>query len=270
VAQFVPLKIDTDGDQWAAWGTKYRHEGKGIPILYVVRANGELAYAQSGAKTGDELPRFLAEQLTTTGAIFSLAQLTQIKSAVDESNKALAAGDSWTAVKRLESLKKIGPPGKLGSYAAVSLEADSLYKKLVEEGAAALKTAQRQLAGEDKFSGVLGIVSANRIYGKLPELRKELATAERDLDKQIDLKETLKQAEALDRATALLVQTSTKKQALPALEAIVSRFPNTPAAERAQAKLAELAAAAPAGGASATSALRTWIDATGKSRRRSS
>jgi hypothetical protein len=269
VAQFVPLKIETDGDNWASWGTKYRHEGKGIPILYVVRANGELAYAKSGAKEGDELPQFLAEHLTTAGAIFSEAQLVQIKSAVDDSKKALAAGDSWTAARRIESLKKIGPLGKLGSYATVALEADTLYAKLVEEGTAALKTAQEQLAGDDKFAGVLGIISANRIYGKFPELRKDLVSAERDLSKNAELKEQLKQAEALDRAIALLGQNSTKKQAKPALELIVTRFPDTPAAERAKAKLAELTSAAPAnpgGDAPAASGLRTWSDATGKFR----
>ena len=272
MAQFVPIKIDTDGDNWAAWGTKYRHEGTGIPILYVVRANGELAYAKSGAKSGDELPQFLAEHLTTAGAILSDAQLLQIKSAVDDSNKTLAAGDSWTAIKRIESLKKIGPPGKLGSFATVALEADALYAKFLEEGKTALKTAQEQLAGEDKFAGVLGIISANRIYGKFPELRKDLVSAERDMSKKAELKEEIKQAEALDRAIAMLGQNTTKKQAKPALELIVTRFPDTPAAERAKAKLAELAGAAPmapatpGGDAPAASALRTWSDATGKFR----
>ncbi|MGI8978369.1 MAG: SHD1 domain-containing protein [Pirellulaceae bacterium] len=265
----MPLKVDTEGGEWAAWSSKYRHEGRGIPILYVVRANGEVAYAKSGAKQGDELPLFLAEHLTTAGAIFSEAQLMQIKTAVDDSSKALTAGDSWTAVKRMESLKKIGQLGKFGSFASVALEADSLYTKLVEEGTAALKTAREQLAGEDKFAGVLGIVSANRIYGKLPELRKDMVSAERDLAKNADLKEELKQAEALDRANALLSQNSTKKQAKPALELIVTRFPNTPAAERAQAKLTELFGAAPttpAKGAPAASGLRTWSDTTGKFR----
>ena len=265
----MPLKVDTEGDEWAAWSRKYRHEGNGIPILYVVRANGEIAYAKSGAKQGDELPLFLAEHLTTAGTIFSEAQLGQIKTAVDDSSKALTAGDSWTAVKRLESLKKIGQPGKFGSFASVALEADTLYAKLVEEGTAALKTAQEQLAGEDKFAGMLGIVSASRIYGKLPELRKELVSAERDLNKKADLKEELKQAQALDRAIALLGQNSTKKQAKPALEVIVTRFPNTPAAERAQAKLVELTGAAPANpveGVPAATGPRTWSDTTGKFR----
>ena len=74
----------------------------------------------------------------------------------------------------MESLRKLGTPGKLGSYASAALEADSLYAKLVEEGQSALKSAQGKLAGDNKFQGVLGVVSANRIYGSLPDLRKDL------------------------------------------------------------------------------------------------
>lgn len=268
VAQFVPLKIDTEGDDWGAWSRKHRHEGRGIPILYVVRANGELAYAKSGSKPGDELPQFLAEHLATAGAIFSDAQLMLIKTAVAESNKALESGDEWTAVKRLEPLRKIGQPGKLGSYARAAMEADALYVKLVEQGTAALKTAQEKLAEEDKFAGVLGIISTNRIYGKLPELRKEVATAQRELSKDANLKETVKQAEALDRALALFGQNSIRKQAKPALEAVVTRFPDTPAAEMAKVKLEELggtaAPSAEPGAKASGSAIRTWSDVTGK------
>lgn len=264
MAQFVPLKIDTDGDNWQAWSRKYRHEGSAIPILYIVRANGELAYGKSGSKQGDELPLFLSEQLATAGRIFNDAQLVALKAAVTEANKAFAEGDVATAVRRLDGLKKLGELGKFGSYATVALEADSLYAKLVEQGQAALKAAQEQLAGNDKFAGVLGIISANRIYGKLSELRKELVSAERDLSKDAELKEQVKQAEVIDRALALLSQKNGKKSAMSALETVVTRFPNSPAAELAKAKLTELGAAAPAGVDGPVAELRTWSDTTGK------
>lgn len=264
MAQFVPLKIDTDGDNWQAWSRKYRHEGSAIPILYVVRANGDLAYGKSGSKQGDELPKFLAEHLATAGRIFNDAQLAAIQGAVTDANKALAEGDAGTAVKRLEGLKKLGEPGKFGSFATVALEADALYAKLVEQGQGALKAAQEQLAGNDKFAGVLGIVSANRIYGKLPELRKDLVSAERDLSKDAELKEHIKQAEAVDRALALLSLKNGKKSAMSALETVITRFPNSPAAELAKAKLAELGAAVPAGVDGPVAELRTWSDASGK------
>jgi hypothetical protein len=262
VAQFVPLKVETDGPNWGQWASKYRHEGSGIPILYVIRADGEKLYAKSGAKAGDELPRFLVEHLRAAGTIFSDQQLATIKTVVEDANKALGEGDTLTAVKRLESLRKLGTPGKLASYAGVCQEADALYVKVVEQGKAALQDAQQKLAADDKFAGTLGIISANRIYGSLPDLRKELATAERDLNKNAELKALLPPAEALDRGLALAVQKSPQlqKQAITTLGRVVTQHPNSPAAELAKAKLAELGAEAPA---SAIKGNRTWTDATG-------
>lgn len=265
----MPLKIDTDGDNWGAWSRKYRHEGGAIPILYVVRANGDLLYGKSGSKQGDELPLFLTEQLAKAGKIFSDSQLAALRAAVDDANKALSEGDAAAAVRRMDGLKKLGEPGKLGSYAAVATEADGLHAKLVEQGKAALKMAQEQLAGNEKFSGVLGIISTNRIYGKLSELRKDAGTAERDLRKDTSLKEEVKQAEALDRALALVGQKSGKKAAMQALENVAVRYPDSPAAEMAKAKLAEFGSEAPlkpAAGAKPVAGLRTWSDATGKFR----
>lgn len=268
VTQFVPLKIDTEEADWQEWASKYRPEGNGIPILFVVRADGEMLYGKSGSKTGNELPVFLNEHLKTSGRIFSDEQLAAIKSAVEESNKALADGDAWTAVKRIEGLKKLGTPGKFGSYAAAAQEADALYAQLVEQGRAALVAAQEQLAGNDKFAGVLAVLTANRVFGNLVELKKDLVSAEREIGKDQSLKEIVKQAEALDRALAQAGNKTTRKNAPAAFELVMTRFPGTPAAELAKTKLAELGVESPAANAAETTtgSVRTWSDATGKFR----
>lgn len=240
MAQFVPLKIDTEGPEWQTWARKYRHEGNGIPILYVVRANGELAYARSGSKTGDDLPRFLIEHLSTAGVIFSDAQLTALKSAVDEAKAAVEAGDQATAVRRLDSVRKLGTLGKLGSHSTIAKEADSLYEQLLDAGSKALALAQEQLAGDERFVGMVGVLSANRIYGRLPELKKELGAAQRDLSKNPDFRDDLKLAETLDKALSNLGQKNGSKQATAGLEIIVSKHPGTPAAKLASEKLREL------------------------------
>jgi len=265
VAQFVPLKVETDGPNWGQWATKYRHEGAGIPILYVIRADGEKLYGQSGSKEGAELPQFLITHLRNSGTIFTNQQLATIKSVVDDVNKSLAEKDEFTAVKRAYTLSKLGTPGKLGSYATIAKEADEQYIKLVEQGKAALSDAQQKLTGDDKFAGVLGVVSASRIYGVIPDLKKDVVSAERDLGKNAELKPLVQAAESLDRALALAGQKmpTLQKQGITALAAIVSRNANPAATEIAKAKLAELGADAPAL-ATAVKGPRTWSDATGK------
>lgn len=268
----MPLKIDTDGANWGPWAQKYPHQGNAIPILYVVRADGELLYGRSGSKPGAELPAFLTQQLTNAGTIFSNEQLNAIQKAVDEANRAFGEQDDATAVNRLESLRKIGDVGRFNSYATAAVEADKLHAQLVERGQAALESAKKKLEDGELFSGVLGVLAANRIYQKLPELKKELGTVERELGRKPELKETVRQAESLDKAVALLSQKQGKKLAIPALEKVVSRFPNTPAAEQAKAKLEELgvstsdAAAADSStkGSTPEDEVRTWRDRTGK------
>lgn len=265
VAQFVPLKIETDGESWGPWARKYSHEGSGIPIIFVVRADGEKMYGKSGS-LGDQLPQFLATQLLSAGRILNPAQLAQVQSAVDDAKKSLDAGDTFTAVKRLDSLKKLGPTGKLGSFAAPAIAADQLVAQLMEEGKAALAAAKETLAGNDKLAGALAILSANRIYGTLPELKKDLGAAERELRKDGSLKETVAQAEAIDKALALVSTKNGKKAAAEALTRVASRFPGTPAAALAQEKISQLDSPAAASSASATSAApkyRTWTDSTG-------
>jgi hypothetical protein len=171
----------------------------------------------------------------------------------------------------MQGLSKLGTPGKLGSFAGPAVEADALYVQLVEQGQAALAAAQEKLAGNDKFEGVLGVLAANRVYGNLAELKKDLISAEREIGKDKSLAETLKQAEALDRALALAGNKTTASKAPAALELVMTRFPGTPAAKLAQAKLGELSSevqdsdAKPADGDApvAATALRTWSDATG-------
>jgi len=265
VAQFVPLKVETDGPNWGQWATKYRHECTGIPILYVIRADGEKLYGQSGSKEGAELPQFLITHLRNSGTIFNNQQLATIKSVVDDVNKSLAEKDEFTAVKRAYTLSKLGTPGKLGSYATIAKEADEQYVKLVEQGKAALSDAQRKLTGDDKFAGVLGVVSASRIYGVIPDLKKDLVSAERDLGKNAELKPLVQAAESLDRALALAGQKmpTLQKQGITVLAAIVSRNANPAATKIAKAKLAELGADVPAATATPKGP-RTWTDTTGK------
>ena len=265
VAQFVPLKIETDGgDKWGEWSSKYSHEGSGIPIIFVIRADGQKMYGKSGSP--DELPRFLASQLVSAGKIYSAAQLTQVQAAVDDAKKALAGGDSFTAVKRLDSLKKLGPTGKLGSYAGPAVEADKLVAQLMDEGKAALAAAQEQLQGNEKLAGALGVLSANRVYGVLPDLKKDFGAAERELRKDGSLNEVVTQAEAIDKALAMVSTKAGKPAAVEALGRVATRFPDTPAAELAKEKIDALsgdAASEAIAAAPPESKFRIWTDVTG-------
>lgn len=237
----MPLKIDTDGENWAAWSRKYQFEGNGIPILYVIRADGQQLYGRSGGKPGDELPQFLSAHLANAGTIFTAQQLTALRAAVTGAQQALDANNPRLAVQRFESVRKLGRLGQLGSYSSIANEADKLYQQLVEQAQTALAKGQEQLRDDDRrFDGMLAIITANRTYQKLPEVKKELGIAERELSRNPAWKDELKQAELLERAIALKLQKNSQKQLITALENIVTRYPMSQAAEKSQEILREL------------------------------
>ena len=52
----------------ASGPTSYPIDGRGIPRIYVVRADGEMLYGAVGSLPGDELPQMLLATLKQSGA----------------------------------------------------------------------------------------------------------------------------------------------------------------------------------------------------------
>ena len=276
MTQFVPLKVETNGEPWQKWARKYRHEGSSIPIIFVIRADGEMLYGKSGSKPGQELPAFMLQQLQQAGRIFSASELATLTTAVEEAKKALAEGNKVIAVRRLAALKKLGTPGQLGSFATVATEADGLVKQMIEEGQTRLKEAAEKLAVEtSRFDGALTLVQAKRIYSPLPDLSKPAAEAYGNARRDKALAPLLEQAEAIDRAESLLLLADGKRRAAEQLERVATRYAGTPAEQFARRRYQEITetplvveagSPSPATGAPATGApaLRTWTSSNGK------
>jgi hypothetical protein len=246
--QFVPLKVETNGDQWAQWRSKYQAEGNGIPIVYVIRADGQQMYGRSG-NPGDALPVLMAEQLAQAGRVLSDQESTLLRDALQAAKAALGKDDPHAAVKALSRVKKLGTPGSLGSFARAALELDQLVEQLTQQGKTQLDQAQQTLSGGDHgypdaaFEALLSLVAAKRIYGTLPALSKDLTAAVRQINRDSSLRDYLKQAEALDRARACIALPAGKRRAAAALRRIVETYPGTPAEKLARNELEKLTAA---------------------------
>lgn len=248
MVQFVPLKVDTDGANWGQWARKYAPEGNGIPIIYVIRADGQKMYGKSGAMNGDVLPKFMTLTLTQAGRIFNEKEFALLEKTVEAAKKSLDAGDTAAAVKSVAMLGKLGPLGNIGSHAKAAVEADALVKKLTEQGKAKLEESRQKIsAGSPPFEAVVSLVETHRVYLPLPELKSDLTAAMRELNKDAALREASEQAQALERAMALLETPSAKSRATGALKQIVAKWPDAPVAKLAQEQLAKVEPAAVAG-----------------------
>lgn len=259
---FIPLKIETNGEEWGKWATRYQHEGSSIPIVFVVRADGQQLYGKSGSLPGPELPLMIEQVLGQAGTIYSEQQLQTIKSSVDKATETLAAGDTASAVRELSKISKIGVLGSLGSYSRVAQDADGFAKKLVEQGRAALTAANDTLGQEaTRFEGALALAETKRIYSALPPLKNEIVAAANAVRTNPEVRDTLKLAEQLDEARDLLKNPAGKRRAATALSRIIADKPGTPAAKLAAEWMQAQGLAAV--GAKPAKSIRTWASDSG-------
>ena len=130
-----------------------------------------------------------------------------------------------------------------------------------------LKEADKSLSSDDPtFAGALAYVKAKRVFTPLTTLKTDLAAALRKYDRQRDLTETLRQAEAVDRAQALATSPHGKAKAAEAFQRIVSAYPDSEAAKAAAEELEKLTGDDVKASAKETakSVRRNWADATGR------
>lgn len=269
MSQFVPLKVETNGEAWQKWARQYKREGTGIPIIYIVRADDQQLYGKSGGKSGAALAVFMQQQLQQAGRIYSDAQIAQLNKAVEEAKKALAEGHTFAAIKKLSSLKKLGTPGSLGSYAEAAIAADSLVKTLTDQGKAELATAQEALAADEpSFDDALAMAEVQRTYSLLPGVKTEISKALREIKKNKKTRDMFKQAESIHRAASAALFRGGKAKAVKTLERLASRNPGSPAAKAAAVKLAEITgkpvSEVTLEATAAKESVRTWSDSTGK------
>ena len=241
MVQFVPLKVDTVGEAWQKWAGKYKHEGDGIPIIYVIRGDGQMMYGKTGSMAGPALRQFMAAQIAQAGRILSDKEATALTEALEGAKKALDQGDTAAALEAIGAVKRIGPPGKIGSYAKAAVEADQFVAKLVADGKAAIAEARQKVSGGDaSLESALILVEARRLYSSFPELKTELIGVFRELNKDETARDVIKQAELLDRARSYLSARGGESRAASALRQIVARYPDSAVAELAKAELAKL------------------------------
>lgn len=239
VAQFVPLKVETIGDDWQVWATKYEVQGDGIPYIYVIRADGEQLYGKSGAIHGEELPKFMKEHLKTAGRVFPVANAKKLQTLVDKAKESYEQGDMVATVKTLKPLMKVGKLGELGSHAKPALEADEFVTTLLEECRKDMKEASERLSEDSEdVEAAVKLAFISRVY--MPLIKSEIVGVMQKHRRDSETKELIKEAEAIDKVNVKLKQRNGQKLAATALQGIMARNANTPVFEYVQENYEEM------------------------------
>lgn len=231
VARYVYLHIDLNKEQEnrRAWETKYPSKGSGIPQVTVVSSDGRELHNDSGGVGLKELTEFL----TKSGRLLPERALAQIRAAVESAQKALDEGDVATAVSTITPVLGTGGAGEDVQ------KAEEFGKKLIEDAKAKFAAAEEKLASADTaLEAAVDILAMTRDYAKLRALADDLKKL-RIVQNHKDHSEVFAQARLLDQA-ALRLSAKNKKDAIAKYELVMRKWPDTPAAKYASAKLAEL------------------------------
>ena len=237
LAQFVPLHLDVASPEWQDWARRFPSQANAIPLIYVIRADGETLYAQSGAPQGAALPQLLTAMREQSGSVLNARQSERLEQALEKAKAALATGDIGRAVSA------IGPVAENDSFAAPAAEARQIVATLTEQGQTAVTEAEQQLASsDDAIVGALSLVEIVRQYKKLPAIVKQAAEVKKAASKDPVARLLFTQAMALDKAR-VLEAANKPERAAEAYRAAIKKYPDTSAAAYAQERLDALAAA---------------------------
>ncbi|NIL96084.1 MAG: hypothetical protein GTO62_02815, partial [Planctomycetales bacterium] len=206
--------------------------------------------------------------------LFNDRDLQFLEATLSEVKAHLGQGEKSEAVRKLNTLSKLGTVGELQSYSRLALEADELTKQLTDEGLQLTEEAATQLdAPETQFDGALALANVKLVYTAIPAVDKSLTGVYRAATRDPEKREALAQAEAVTRALARQKMRGGDKLAVKDLNRVIERYPQTPAARLAAEKIAEITGQPVAGGAAAAGQnavmaeegeFRTWTDLQGK------
>lgn len=238
--QFVPLKVVTKGEQWQQWASKYKREGSSIPIIYVVRADGEQLYGKSGALSGDALPKLLMSVAQQSGRIFGEKECQLLESCNHEAELALSDERFLDAAIAITPVSKLGELGGLQSYAEPAIKANEIAKQIGDHALEVLKQAEEKIDDPERiFEGVVDVSHVSEFYSKFPATRQASGNLLKEVRQDKVQRELLKPAKELVKArfSAGRPKKSDKKRAVKSYELILKKYGETPAAEIARREL---------------------------------
>jgi len=206
---FIPLKIEATGAAWQKWNQQYPSEGNTIPIVFVIRADGEMLYGKSGSLPGKELYQLLDSSLNNAGLQLTNQQIASVQQTVDKAKSSIEAEKPLLAIKELMRLSKLGAPGMIPSHAAAVTAANTLVTELSEKATAVLKEAETKIADkETRFDGLMQATKCSETYGRLPLVNKNIKSMRSQWSRDDEVKAVLKQVK---RFRKLLKQTQKGK-----------------------------------------------------------
>ena len=217
-AQFVPVKLDVNSSEYRVWARdlKRTSDAKGVPVVYVVRSDGETLYGQGGGISDDGLKKLLMTSLKTSGRVLSDKEVATLDRAAEKFESLQKAGDNSGAVKAINKVGRLGVPGQIPSYAEAANRVNKLAETTATEITAKLEELQSVIeAGEtaEKLDAILAALKLGSDYGSLKILKPELVKFKKTLGKNKEITQLVKEAKVINSAVTATSKVAKKRAA---------------------------------------------------------
>jgi len=211
---FIPVKLETSSDQWKSFRETYKHDGGMSPYVFIVRADGEQLYGSGKRISAEELYSVVEDSISKSGRIYSMPQASALATAAESAGSQLYDGDLEAAIKTLMSVRKIGMPGQLNSFASGAIAADSVAAEIDAKVAPQLEAIKAELEDEQRApDAAIKMAAALRQLVRwvprkddLNQLKKQFKSDEKlkSLLEQAIIYDEMSQAQQRDNFTKLL------------------------------------------------------------------
>jgi hypothetical protein len=228
---FITIDLNRNQDLVTAWQQKFPYGGN-VPIVQVIGADGKPINQRNGLISRDELFDYLKK----TGPFLDDRQLAQVAEASQAAAKALAENDYAAAAAAMGPVLQYR-----GAVGTVAKEAEKVGDQVLDVARTRLASATEKLAARSSaLEGASELLEIQTTFRPVKEIANEAQQIHsKAIREDAELRDVFEQAKMLQSAERQ-VAFKNLRGAQTTYETLVRRFPNTPAAEIAQAKLADL------------------------------
>jgi len=224
-AQFVPVKLDVNSTEYRTWSRDLERTGeaKGVPYVYVVRSDGETIYGQGGGISTENLKTLLMTSLKTSGRVLNAKEVETLDKAAKDFESLQSAGDISGALKAINKVKRLGAPGQIPSYAQAASKVNKLAETTATEVNAKLAKLSSVIeSGEtaEKLEAILAALQLGSDYSGLKILKPELAKFKKEIGKNKEITQLVKDAKVIKYAVSAS-SASAKKRAAEKLQVLI-------------------------------------------------
>jgi len=116
--------------------------------VFIVRADGEKLYGSGKRISAEQLYSIVEESISKSGRIYSLPQVSALAAAAESASSQLDDGDLEAAIKTMMSVRRIGMPGQLNSFATAAIAADRVALRIDSQVTPQLEKIKTELADQ--------------------------------------------------------------------------------------------------------------------------